>query len=243
MPRGVDALAPYPLRNFTFGVRGEVEDVKLVEEETRVVGRWKRYGPLLRCDRVPWLLRDLAKPQRMTRQREASLIELFANCPPTWIERFTRDYGPLSKPFSPGEPFDFWCDEWKQTQINFRRDWESRMLQGRKKLRHSPHYKDIPVEEGERFVFGSLGLQYEVATVERLVLLELYSQPPGRLRKCQRPACENPYFLSNRPLRAYCSGPCASDAQREVKRKWWREKGAQQRREKARTAKKQKTRK
>lgn len=242
MPRGVDALAPYPRRRFTFGVRCGVENVKLLEKKGRVVGRWKMHGPLLRYDRVPWLLRDLANPQRMSRQQETSLIELFANCPATWIERFTRDYGPLSEPFSPGKPFDFSCDEWKQTQINFRRRWESRMLQGQRELRHFPH-DDMPVVPGERLVFGPDGLLYEAATIERLLLLELYSQRPRNLRKCQRPGCETPYFLSNKLLRVYCSGPCAGDAQREVKMKWWQEKGAEQRREKARAAKSPKTRK
>ena len=209
MPRRIDALAPYPLRRFTFSARGGVKDAKLIEEEGRVVGRWKKYGRLLRCDRIPWTLGDLTNPQRMRRQQEMSLIELFANCPPSLIERFTRDCGPLSEVFSPGKPFSFSCEEWKQTQINFRRRWESWMLQGRKTLPHFPQ-EELEIEPTEQFVFGPGGLQYECATVERLMLLELYSQPQGRLRKCQRPECKAPYFLSNRPLQTYCSGPCAS---------------------------------
>jgi hypothetical protein len=114
------------------------------------------------------------------------------------------------------------------------------MVQGRRTVPLFPH-QDIPVELGERMTFDQLGLCYEAATVERLLRIELYSEQPATLRKCQRPGCQNPYFLSNRPLRKYCSDLCANDAQCEAKRKWWSEKGAEQRRTKARTTKSRRT--
>ncbi|MDA1315611.1 MAG: hypothetical protein O2968_19960 [Acidobacteria bacterium] len=181
-----------------------------------------------------------------TRQKpKTSLIEDFANWPSESLGRFTKDYGPLRDAFSGGDEFEFTCDEWKQAQIDFRRQWETRMLQGqgRRVARIDPYHR-LPTLGSEQLVFGwDDELRYEAATIERVLMMELCSQRRGRLRKCGRAGCPNPYFLSNRPLRKYCSDLCANYAQRESKKKWWHNEGAEQRRKKAAKVKKRKSRK
>jgi hypothetical protein len=42
---------------------------------------------------------------------------------------------------------------------------------------------------------------------------------------CANPECPTPYFFPSRPGRKYCEEKCAGPAQREFKRRWWREHG------------------
>jgi len=51
-----------------------------------------------------------------------------------------------------------------------------------------------------------------------------------RLRFCPTPNCPAPYFIAQRRSQKYCSDACSLPAQRECKRAWWREHGAQTRR-------------
>ncbi len=44
-----------------------------------------------------------------------------------------------------------------------------------------------------------------------------------RLRHCQNPNCHSPYFIAMKRGQKYCDEVCARPAQREAKRKWWRE--------------------
>jgi hypothetical protein len=49
------------------------------------------------------------------------------------------------------------------------------------------------------------------------------------LTYCNNPDCQTPYFIAKRRGQDYCSKPCARVAQRESKRRWWRDKGRQRR--------------
>lgn len=46
-----------------------------------------------------------------------------------------------------------------------------------------------------------------------------------RARYCNNPDCPAPYFFARRRTQKYCSDACALPAQREFKRKWWKEHG------------------
>ncbi len=48
-----------------------------------------------------------------------------------------------------------------------------------------------------------------------------------RLRVCPNGGCPAPYFIAKRRSQKYCSEACALPAQREFKRAWWTEHGAQ----------------
>jgi hypothetical protein len=46
-----------------------------------------------------------------------------------------------------------------------------------------------------------------------------------RMRRCGNPDCPAPYFIGRRRSQRYCSDACSLPAQRESKRKWWRDHG------------------
>jgi hypothetical protein len=46
-------------------------------------------------------------------------------------------------------------------------------------------------------------------------------------RKCLNPECPSPFFFARRRKQKYCSEVCAMPAQRDSKRRWWREHGNQ----------------
>jgi hypothetical protein len=50
-----------------------------------------------------------------------------------------------------------------------------------------------------------------------------------RTRFCANPECKVPYFVAARRSQKYCSEPCALPAQREHKRRWWKEQGSRRR--------------
>ncbi len=50
-------------------------------------------------------------------------------------------------------------------------------------------------------------------------------------RRCRNSDCPSPYFFAHRSRQQFCSEKCALPAQREHKRNWWREHGAQWRKE------------
>jgi hypothetical protein len=47
-----------------------------------------------------------------------------------------------------------------------------------------------------------------------------------RTRYCPNTECAAPYFLARRPSQRYCSEKCAQRGERETKRRWWAEHGA-----------------
>lgn len=51
-----------------------------------------------------------------------------------------------------------------------------------------------------------------------------------RMCRCPDPDCPAPYFIAQRRSQRYCSEACAQPAQRELKRRWWREHGGAWRR-------------
>ena len=111
------------------------------------------------------------------------------------------------------------------------------MLQGRKYIPLTLG-QEIKVAPGEQFSWDYDNLSFRAATLQRLLILTLYNQPPARLRKCKRPDCLHPYFLADRARRMYCSDLCANWAQRAVKRKYWGNHGSDARRSKRAASKK-----
>jgi hypothetical protein len=52
----------------------------------------------------------------------------------------------------------------------------------------------------------------------------------GRARVCPNPECPASYFFAKRHTQRYCSPSCAQSGERETKRRWWAEHGANWRR-------------
>lgn len=61
-----------------------------------------------------------------------------------------------------------------------------------------------------------------------------------RMHRCPNSECPAPYFIARRLSQKYCSDACAQPAQKEFKRRWWREHGSDWRsgRTKKRTSRK-----
>jgi hypothetical protein len=47
-----------------------------------------------------------------------------------------------------------------------------------------------------------------------------------RMRYCRNLECPAPYFLADRQTQKYCSPTCSEPAQREFKKRWWKEHGS-----------------
>jgi hypothetical protein len=47
-----------------------------------------------------------------------------------------------------------------------------------------------------------------------------------RMRRCANFECPAPYFIARRLTQKYCADACAQPAQKESKRRWWREHGS-----------------
>jgi hypothetical protein len=54
---------------------------------------------------------------------------------------------------------------------------------------------------------------------------------------CANPDCKTPYFIASKRSQKYCSTPCRAYGNRELKLRWWREKGSQWRANKAKRPK------
>jgi hypothetical protein len=48
-----------------------------------------------------------------------------------------------------------------------------------------------------------------------------------KARYCENPSCPAPYFFGAKSTQRYCGESCAEHGQREAKRRWWEEHGAQ----------------
>jgi hypothetical protein len=73
------------------------------------------------------------------------------------------------------------------------------------------------------------------------VLLRI-QRATDRLRFCGNTSCLAPYFVATRITMKYCSLPCAGQGDRESKRKWWNEVGADRRNEVLKKKKRRKRR-
>ena len=58
-----------------------------------------------------------------------------------------------------------------------------------------------------------------------------------RAQVCANPQCATPYFLITKSGQKFCSDPCSLLAKQEAKRKWWRLRGSERRRQKAKKQK------
>lgn len=162
--------------------------------------------------------------------KQPTLIEQFANWPdePQKILQFTKRFGPLYLPATGDEQFEFSLSEWLAHQREFRARWEEYMRKpGPIRL---IDYEELEADLGERFTFVFSDLSYRVSTLFRMLVLDLYSRPRNRIRKCALAECQNPYFFATHLRQGYCSEPCVAIAQKEIKREWWKREGSEERR-------------
>lgn len=164
------------------------------------------------------------------------------------VLRFTRRYGSLRAPLKSGGTFSFRINDWQQDQMRIRSNWNMICYIFEKfgRVRPGKLEEAIPVEIGEELVRRPGKLEYKTQSLFRLLSMEFASIPFERLRKCRCPNCQTPYFVASHLGQQYCGEECARWAQREWKKQWWNDRGADWRqrtkRTKDRLPKKRKTR-
>jgi hypothetical protein len=166
------------------------------------------------------------------------LCAIFANWPnhPEGVLRFTRYYGALRAPLTPGATFSFRIRDWHEDQSRIRSAWDMiRYISEKFGLADHGDFQQetIPVEKGEELIQRPGKLEYKAQSLFRLLWLEFASIPLERLRKCVRPRCQTPYFVAMHLGQRYCSDTCSRWAQREWKKAWWNSRGADWRHRKA----------
>jgi len=189
--------------HFYFFTLAGIEEVRLEEGERWIAGRWKEQ------------LTEFFRPKK------ERLIESFANwrAGPLAISAFTLSYGPLHEIPKPGGAFRFLGEVFKADQRHFRWLWE-----------HLKDYPDweVPTEQGHLAYRGGR-LVFKTSCLYDFLYLDLVTCSSERLRKCRRPDCEAPYFVTPHLKKQYCSDLCAQWAQRKWKRDWWRKNGKKRR--------------
>jgi hypothetical protein len=161
-------------------------------------------------------------------KRTKSLIAEFANWPSTAakILNFTKRYGALSCAASSGtsnggETFSEPLSAWRESQRIFQRRWEQRNI-----LVYAPTALGT-AEASHNMIHLSHrgGAVIQVGTLYWLLTVELFLLPQERTKKCQRPGCENPYFIAHHLKQRYCGEECARWAQQQWKLEWWAREG------------------
>jgi hypothetical protein len=196
-----------------------VADIQLSPDETFITGIWtSNLG-----------LTQLSTPD---------LLDAYANCPntPKKVFQFVRRYGPVCVPAAPGQEFTLTMDDWLMAQADFRRYWDRIVIQPGRRITLGQMFESwgVPVEPSEFFTFRKDQLVYKANTLHRLLVLELYSLSPDRVRKCRWPDCQTPYYIAHHRNRRYCGETCQTDAQRQHARKYYHKTGRKRRRDAAR---------
>jgi hypothetical protein len=152
--------------------------------------------------------------------RKRHLVEDYLNWGrlPADVLRFTRKYAPvIGRRDFPGNrfcsgPFAFDVERWTAIQDRMRGNWTI----------GSSDFPlanvDVALEDGKSVVYVPILLEF--------LLLDLFSIPWQRRRRCRNPDCQNPYFVAHHLRQNYCSSVCAKVGQRAWKRNWWKERGA-----------------
>jgi hypothetical protein len=198
----------------------------------RTVGYSDKKAALLKGDRISireiktyprlyWINGRGERSSVQSGEWNLDILEEFANCSgePDDILSFTRRYGSLITRLRLGEKrrTTFKIADWRHLQRQYQETWEQlRQKTGKVKFPIA-HLQTVP---GEQFNWWFSNLSYQTANLYRLLLLELYSIPRHRLRKCGRDGCKTPYFIADHLSRKYCNA-CKRQARLESKRKAW----------------------
>jgi hypothetical protein len=173
----------------------------------------------------------------------ARVLDDFVNTSgdPKSIQRFTRDYGVLKQDdrehhyiqgtsdFIPGDRFVIHCDEWLEAQQTFRANWEAGRNGGEELAKSlsatiAPGVSAGPAVKA-RVKWSRRGFQLELQPDDLWRALSLaFIGFSDRMRKCQNPTCDAPYFLATRRDQRYCSEKCARLV---ANRTWWKKHGQQ----------------
>jgi len=162
--------------------------------------------------------------------KQGRLIQDFVN----WrtdlraVLSFTQKYGPLHDPAVPGKGFRFRIEVLEAAQAHFRSLW--------KDLHKYPDW-EVPGDEGASLSYRGGQLVYRTSSLYMYLYLDLVTCGPERLRRCRIQSCPTPYFFADHLQQQYCSSDCASTAQSQAKRDWWKTHGSEWRARRKKKAK------
>jgi hypothetical protein len=173
------------------------------------------------------------------------VIEDFANTPdsPEQIRRFILRFGALrlgdiehlypnpedESDFELGDTFRVQCATWRKHQELFGRYWELGSKGGEELAKElskqiAPRYRSGALVKAQ-IKWSRLGFQYELQPDDLWRALCLaFIDFSDRMRKCQNPTCETPYFLASRRDQKFCDEKCSRLV---ANRTWWAKKGSQ----------------
>lgn len=151
-------------------------------------------------------------PKRVGHSERAQIHVDFANLPdqPEAFQLFTRKWGPLDSSWE-----EYRHATKLRTRDSLRAAWRGvensftnpRAMQPTELLLQKNHFQ--------------IRTHDLMAT---LMILFLRDHWAGKTAICANPDCVTPYFIKKRKNQKYCeAGDCTAQAQREQKKRWWRE--------------------
>lgn len=133
---------------------------------------------------------------------------------------FTRRFGPLTAPFSGGEPFRFSIEEWKMARKYLHGVWKAASGGAERKWPFN-----IPVDGsgGDRFSGEDGRLVFRTQNLSTFMALEIAAVPVEKFRRCANFmfGCKAPFFFASDLRERYCSESCAREGKNRAKREWW----------------------
>ncbi len=101
-------------------------------------------------------------------------------------------------------------------------------------------HRELIARDGRLLEPWATGIQVPAPTPFEQCLLFL-ARWADRTRYCGNLDCPAPYFFAHRRVQKYCSEKCAGGAEKELKRRWWKEHGEQWRAERQKKIRPKKT--
>lgn len=137
------------------------------------------------------------------------------------ILRWTKRYGPLSDRMGLEHEFSFDLGSWRRER-NLLKGVCDLVVQEPGELQSWWTSLDAPT-----IGFTPDKIKIVCRSLIALFQSEVWLLRNGRLRRCGRNECVNPYFVTAHAKQQYCSALCAATRQRDFKTRWWKEKGAE----------------
>ncbi len=134
--------------------------------------------------------------------------------------KFTKKFGALTVPYSPGSPFQFSMQDWIVSLRQLQQVWTG---VSRASRRTAPI--NVFVDRGEYFSFEADQLTFRTGSLETFVSLEIASVSAPRLCICANRlhGCKSPFFVADDTREKYCSEDCARAGKRRANLNWWNE--------------------
>ena len=150
-------------------------------------------------------------------KRDYRLIDTFLNLPddPKGILKFTRRFGPLNIPPTPGGHFVYPITDYMTLLEDLDYMWRN--------VRKYSDFELLSLGGSLRFHGGSI--IYTAPTLLAFLKVDLITTPVERVRVCNWRECSHPYYVARHLNQQFCSHQCGDEHMRAYKREWWEKHG------------------